>query len=193
MSTISRNLRCVIIPGNGCTPILQSNWYGALAGRLERSRLFTKGIGLEDMPDPYTARETIWLPFMKNTLGVDEDTIIIGHSSGAEAAMRFAETNKVEGLVLVAACHTDLGDANERASGYYSRPWQWDQIKANTNWILQYHSIDDPLIPIEEADYVASQLQSTYTRFEDRSHFFEAKDVAHVLDDIIEKIRSQEK
>ena len=38
---------------------------------------------------------SIWLPFMKDELGVDENTIIIGHSSGACAAVRFAETLKV--------------------------------------------------------------------------------------------------
>lgn len=35
--------------------------------------------------------------------------------------MRFAETYRVKGLVLVSACVTDLGDENERLSGYYNR------------------------------------------------------------------------
>jgi hypothetical protein len=35
--------------------------------------------------------------------------------------MRFAETHRVKGLVLVSACVTDLGVENERASGYYNR------------------------------------------------------------------------
>ena len=55
------------------------------------------------MPDPITARRSIWLPFMKDELGVDDQTIIIGHSSGACAAVRFAETNQVAGIVLVGA------------------------------------------------------------------------------------------
>ena len=55
------------------------------------------------MPDPVTARRSIWLPFMKDELGVDEQTVIIGHSSGACAAVRFAETNKVAGIILVGA------------------------------------------------------------------------------------------
>lgn len=40
--------------------------------------------------DPVTARESKWLPFMKEQLKCDENTIIIGHSSGAEAAMRYS-------------------------------------------------------------------------------------------------------
>jgi uncharacterized protein len=34
---------------------------------------------------------------------------------------RFAESYAVGGLVLVSACVTDLGDENERLSGYYNR------------------------------------------------------------------------
>ena len=33
-------------------------------------------------------RRSIWLPYMKDELKVDEQTIIIGHSSGACAAIR---------------------------------------------------------------------------------------------------------
>lgn len=36
-----------------------------------------------------TARESIWLPFMEKELRCDEETLIIGHSSGAAAAMRY--------------------------------------------------------------------------------------------------------
>ena len=35
------------------------------------------------MPDPLYARKSIWLPFMEDELGIGEDDIIIGHSSGA--------------------------------------------------------------------------------------------------------------
>ena len=40
---------------------------------------------------------------MKENLKVDEETIIIGHSSGACAAVRYAEENKVAGIILVGA------------------------------------------------------------------------------------------
>ena len=40
---------------------------------------------------------------MKEELAVDHQTIIIGHSSGACAAVRFAELHKVAGIILVGA------------------------------------------------------------------------------------------
>ena len=41
--------------------------------------------------------------------------MLVGHSSGAVAAMRLLEKTPLLGAVLVSACHTDLGDAGERA------------------------------------------------------------------------------
>ena len=60
---------------------------------------------------------------MEEVLKADENSIIVGHSSGAEAAMRYCEEHKVRGIVLVAACHTDLGHPSEAISGYYNRAW----------------------------------------------------------------------
>jgi predicted alpha/beta hydrolase family esterase len=49
------------------------------------------------MPDCAGARESYWIPFMRNELRCAEDTVIVGHSSGAIAAMRFAQRYKVAG------------------------------------------------------------------------------------------------
>ena len=38
----------------------------------------------------------------------------------ARLLVRFAEENPVEGLILVGAYTSDLGDSNEAASGYFS-------------------------------------------------------------------------
>ena len=59
------------------------------------------------------------MPFMKDELGVDEQTIIIGHSSGACAAVRFAETNKVAGIILVGA-YTSGGFTSPHLTSLYS-------------------------------------------------------------------------
>ena len=78
-----------------------------------------------NFPDPYYARESIWVPFAINDLCADEETIIVGHSSGAACGLRIAEKIKLKGLVLVSAYHTDLGDETEAASGYFNHPWDW--------------------------------------------------------------------
>ncbi|XP_037050018.1 serine hydrolase RBBP9-like [Bradysia coprophila] len=167
----SENQRIVIIPGMGCVPVRESNWYSWLQDKLESDETGRFTVVLEDMPDPHAARESQWLPFIRDTLKFDEKTILIGHSSGCEAIMRLLEKDKVRGIILVAACHTDLGDENERASEYYNRPWDWDTIRSNAEWIVQLHSPSDKCIPEEEGRFVADKLKSEYMKLERRGHF----------------------
>ncbi|KAJ9446043.1 hypothetical protein DIPPA_24022 [Diplonema papillatum] len=42
------------------------------------------------MPNPEVARRGVWLPFTKDRLGANERSLVIGHSSGAVAAVRLA-------------------------------------------------------------------------------------------------------
>jgi pimeloyl-ACP methyl ester carboxylesterase len=123
----------------------------------------------------------VWLPFTKDDLQADEQTIVIGHSTGALLAMRLLETHKVFGVILVAAAHTDLGDEGERASGYFptsdgGSEWDWEAMKPNATFIHQFHSEDDHLIPVAEARFVAEKLKGdnhVYEELSGLSHFFE--------------------
>lgn len=164
-------VRVIILPGNGCTPIRECNWYGWLEEQLKAE----PGVEvlMSDMPDPFVARENVWLPFVQRSWAPDERTVVIGHSSGAEAAMRLAETTKLLGIVLVSACHTDLGISNERASGYYARPWLWEDIRENVGRIVQFGAKDDPFLPLKEQQHVADSLRAEFHRLDGRGHFME--------------------
>jgi len=61
--------KIVIVPGNGCTNIRRANWYDWLATSLEAELGSSFKVICETFPDPYEAKETIWIPFMKETLG----------------------------------------------------------------------------------------------------------------------------
>jgi uncharacterized protein len=189
--------KVVIVPGNGCTNIAASNWYSFMQTSLLSSGLCSDVV-MMNMPDPFEAKRELWIPFIKDQLIAPQETtnaIVIGHSSGAVAAMRLLEDTQLLGCVLVSACHTDMGEASERVSGYYPgwnqgkedpNPWHFDKIRSNASWILQYHSSDDPFIPREQADYVAEQLGAVceYTCYKDKSHFFSDKDVIPIIEDI---------
>ena len=161
----------VIVPGNGhgCA---SANFYPWLAKQLRLIELRdgTKlKVALQQMPDPDVAREKIWLPFIRDVLGANEDTVLVGHSSGACAGLRLAETDKLAGLVVVSCTPSDLDDENEAASGYYNRPWRWDSMVANVPKIVQFGSIDDPFIPIELQRSVADGITAACDTFNCRS------------------------
>jgi uncharacterized protein len=121
-------------------------------------------------PDAVKARSSYWLPFITE-LGADEQTVLIGHSSGAVAALRYAEEHTILGSVLVSACYTDLGESSERVSGYYDTPWDWQAIRDHQQWIIQYASPDDPYIPISEARFIQKQLGTRYFELPHRGHY----------------------
>lgn len=159
-------IKAIIIPGNG-DDNPEDKWFPYVKRELEKLGVPVLN---NKYPDPVLARQEYWLPFIKEQ-GADENTILIGHSSGAVAAMRYAENNKILGSVLVGACYTDLGDENERKSGYYEKEWNWDAIKNNQKWIIQFASTDDPYIPIKEARYIHQKLDTEYFKYNNQGHF----------------------
>jgi predicted alpha/beta hydrolase family esterase len=160
--------KIIIVHGNGGTT-KDHCWYQDLANDFKDST--DLDVVLETMPDNMLARSEIWLPFIKNEAGADEQSIIVGHSSGGAAAMRFAESNKIFGSVLVAAHFSDFGNQNEAASGYFNQPWDWEKIKSNQNWIIQYASENDPYINIEHAREIHANLNTCYYEREFEGHF----------------------
>ena len=179
-------MKAIIIPGNGGgTP--KDNWFPYIKKELEKVGI---KVIAEQFPDPILAREKYWLPFIKK-LGADEKTILIGHSSGAVAALRFAEKNEILGSVLVGACYTDLGLEEEKKSGYYNRPWNWKKIKSNQLWIVLFASADDPFIPIREARHINKNLEPLYFEYKNEGHFGSSEKPKKEFPKIVKIIKSK--
>lgn len=159
--------RVIFIHGNGHASG-NDHWFPWAKRELEAA-------GVEaltpDFPQPELAPMKVWLPYLENELKADENTVLVGHSSGTVAAMRFAETHKILGSVLVAAYYTDLGYEEEKRSGYFDAPWSWEVIRQNQQWIIQYASLDDPWIPIAEARHVQKMLGTEYHEYTHEGHF----------------------
>lgn len=161
------NKKVIMIHGNGGSSPL-GNWFPAVKRDLEAEGLT---VIAEQFPDSDLARSSIWLPFLLNDLKADENTILIGHSTGAIAAMRAAEIRPILGSVLVGTYHTHLGIDKEKEAGYFDSPWNWEKIKNNQKWSIIFASQDDPWIPIQEARYVHQHLNSEYHEYKDQGHF----------------------
>lgn len=203
VSSSSKAVPTVIIcPGNGCADILRSNWYGTLHQQLRERNI---PCICRDFPDPYAARRSVWIPHIHslaesttdNGGGGDADNVVlVGHSSGAQAALRYAEIHPCRAAVLVAAAYSDLGDPSERASGYYplsdtQNLYDFASMKKNCPVWYQFHSDNDPFIPLPEAEQIRDGLglveDDTYIVLPGRSHFFEPFDeLLKVIERIVE-------
>ncbi len=180
----SKDLKIILAHGNhGGTG--SDDWFPYVQKELE-------ALGLEVMaptfPDNEYAKESIWIPYLENELKANENTIIIGWSSGAVAAMRYAETHKIFGSVLVGTYYTDLDDEYEKIAGYCSRPWNWEAMKNNQQWVMEFASADDPYIPIDEARHIHEKLGTEYYEYTDRGHFMNQSEFPELVEALKKKL-----
>lgn len=159
-------MKVIIIPGDGNTDITE-NWFPSVKNELQK---FGLDVIAENMPDPDLARKEYWLPFIKEKLST-EDAILIGHSSGAVAILRYLEENKCKLAILIGACYTDLGNEREKNSGYFYKPWEWEKIKNNAEKIVLFSSKNDPYVPISEALFIKDKISAEYHEYNDEGHF----------------------
>ena len=159
--------RVILLHGNGNSHGTDQ-WYPYIKRELEK-----KGITCEapDLPDNELARSKYWFPYFEKVLNLGPNDLIVGHSSGALAILKYAEKHKIGASILVGTYYTDLGYEDERKSGYFDTPWDWDKIKANQEWTAIFASTDDPYIPITEPRFIRDQLDSEYFEFKDQGHF----------------------
>ncbi len=159
--------KVIFIPGNGgCTT--NDNWFPSIKRELEKHKF---EVIASVFPDSDLARESYWIPFLRDKLNADQDSILIGHSSGAIAAMRYAEQYPILGSVLVGAYYTDLGMENEKLSGYFNRSFDWNKISQNQQWVSLFASEDDPWIPIDHPRHIHACLNCEYHEFKNQGHF----------------------
>ncbi len=169
--------RFVFIHGNQSTH-WSFAWTPWLKDELEKLNFATY---FETMPDSIIARSKYWLPYLKVHVNVGKGDVIIGWSSGAVAAMRYAENNKLLGTILISPCYTDLGDEMEKQSGYYDKPWNWKKIKSNQEKIALIWGDDDPYIPQSEFEFIAKQLNPTQIKIHGGKHFIERQKFPDLL------------
>ncbi|KAG0010524.1 putative hydrolase rbbp9 [Entomortierella chlamydospora] len=170
--------RIILIPGNGNDCVEVSMWYPSVIEALTEAKdlrtgqhLFPGGGVLRTFPDPYDAHEEVWIKFMEEDIEIGENDVVIGHSSGAAAIMRYIETRKVKGVVLVSAYHSDLGDASELT-------------RSNAN-----ASPSDHLVPIEEQREVASKIVGVeYRELPNRGHFIRDHQFPELVDNVVQRM-----
>jgi len=159
--------RVILLHGNGDAHGTDQ-WFPYVKSEIEKMGIICVA---PDLPDNQLGRSKYWFPYFEHTLKIGPDDIVVGHSTGAIAILKYAEKHKIGASILVGSYYTDLGYEEERASGYFDSPWDWDAIKANQKWTAIFASTDDPFIPITHPRFIRDQLGSEYFEFTDRGHF----------------------
>jgi len=165
-----RMAQFLILHGTGATPA--DNWFmwlkGALVGKGHHVWLpQLPGAGAPDT-DTYTK-----FLLSNKDFTFDENTILIGHSSGAVEILHLLqhlpEGTEIKAAILVSVFKDDLGWDN--LSGLFTEPLDFDSIAAHCTSFTYIHADNDPYAPLEHAEYFAKQTGGKLITIEGQGHF----------------------
>jgi hypothetical protein len=157
-------------PQEGCFPWLKSE--------LEKAGY---SVSVPAMPEPLRPKIETWVDFLREQIGQpDEDTILFGHSIGAQTALRYLETlgegEKVGKAVFLAGWVHLSENANEdeedilTAKPWLETPIDWGKVKQRAGSFVGIFSADDPLVPLSDAEIFKDKLGARIIIEKDKGH-----------------------
>ncbi|MCW1907906.1 MAG: alpha/beta fold hydrolase [Candidatus Saccharibacteria bacterium] len=142
-------------------------WYPWISSELAKRgvRCIIPDINHETVPK---IRE--WLEAIDN-LHPDKETILVGHSRGGMAILRWLETpgRAISKAILVATNSALIAD--DAGGDFYSGPFDFDTIRSNCQDFRLLHSEDDQWVPYQAALENAAGLNAKVLTYNDRGHF----------------------
>lgn len=143
-----------------------------------------------DLPNPEAPDPEEWTRTLVEAVGtVDHETVILGHSLGGAAALRFLEAAEVtstpRACILIS---TPWMIKSEDIRGFFLSELDFDVLMWKASKFVILHSRDDKVIPFDHAEKYASVLHGKLIeRNEGEGHFKDADQYPIILD-IIKKV-----
>jgi uncharacterized protein len=159
----------IILHGTLGSP--DGNWFTWLKSELENKGL---QLWLPQLPHAEQPSLNEWYKFIQKEcpFAINEETLIVGHSSGAILALIIAQNNtkKVGAIVDVSVFH-DNSLRWEPNNKLFDRQFDWGAIRQGANNLLFIHSDNDPYVPLNQAQFVANNCQAELVMIPGQGHF----------------------
>jgi predicted alpha/beta hydrolase family esterase len=147
------------------------NWFAWLRTQLEEQGV---QVWLPQLPHAEQPSLREWADFVQKNcpFPIDDDTLIVGHSSGAILALILAQQNEgsIGAVVAVSVFHDNSlqWDPNSRL---FDVNFEWSLIVRNARRLLFVHSDDDPYVPLGQAEAVARSCGQELVIIPGEGHF----------------------
>lgn len=166
----------------------EENWFPWLEKELKTKGyiVWTPNLPKSDKPNIERYKDFVFPRWNFN-----EDSVIIGHSSGAVAALAFLqELPKETTIHCVYSVAGFLGnldwDALDEIGSY---PFRWDHVKQKSQRIVLFHSDDDPYVPLDHGKKLQNYLDAELIVMPGQKHFSASTDVRYTkFPELLEKI-----
>ena len=162
--------KAIIFHGTGGSP--ESNWFRWLEHELKARG---SEVWLPQLPDADHPSLAAWAAYVRRfcPFVIDEETLIVGHSSGAILALTAAGQNA--GPVGGVVCVSVFGDNDflkwSALDRFFDLPFNFAVIKINALKLVFLHSDNDPYVPLEQARSIAGQCGASVTLLPGQGHF----------------------
>jgi uncharacterized protein len=147
------------------------NWFSRLKDELEKRGL---EVWLPQLPHPEqpSLKEEADFVHKNCPFPIDENTLVIGHSSGAILALILAQQNTqpIGAVAAVSVFHDNSLDWDPNTK-LFDVDFEWSAIQQNARKLLFVHSDDDPYVPLEQAQYVADNCHAEIIVIPGQGHF----------------------
>lgn len=159
----------LILHGTGSNS--KKNWFPWLKKELGK---INYKVWVPDLPgagEPNVKRYTEFL--LSNQFDFNQDTIIIGHSSGSVEIFGLLQNLpdgiKIGPVYLVGSFMDDLG--RDDLKGLFIEPFDFDVIKEKSRKFVFFHSDDDPYCPLDHAKYLSEKMGGELVIISGQKHF----------------------
>jgi hypothetical protein len=165
-----------------------------------KQQLINNGFKVETPAFPNTnfPKMEEWIPFMQTVITSPLDaTILVGHSLGATAVLRFLETlpdnKKLRKAVFVAGAYDVVSNLNkseqEIAKPWFDKPYNLTKITDSVSEITAFFSDNDKYIPLDTAEKMKTNLGAKVIIEHDMGHYNEETGITEtptILREILE-------
>lgn len=131
-------------------------------------------VWLPQLPDAGQPSLREWSNYVRQNapFAIDQDCLIIGHSSGAILALILAQQNQTPvGAVVAVSVFHDNSLNWEPNNRLFDVRFDWRAIRDNTQKMLFVHSDNDPYVPLDQAEYVSKNCGQQMTIIAGQGHF----------------------
>lgn len=159
----------VILHGTDNTP--EGNWFRWLEKQL-RDRGYA--VWLLQLPDAAIPNAEKYNRFLLNHgFDFNNETIMVGHSSGAVAILNLlqelSEDVKIKAAFLVGVFKGPLG--RETRSQLFPKPFDFEKIKSHCRKFVFIHSDNDPYCPLDDTKFLSEKLRGSLIVQPGQGHF----------------------
>lgn len=164
--------RAVILHGTDGKPY--HHWMPWLKTKLEERGY---EVWVPELPENHTPNAQVYNDFLFGQGWDFTDNIVVGHSSGSVSVLNLLADQRCPKInlgVMVGAWAGGLPlqheDEKQFAGLFPQGGFDVDKIKSNADHLAFLHSDDDPYCPLEQAQYLAEQLDASITVLHGAGH-----------------------